>query len=101
VSPPFISTLALHAALPISVHEERGLARVEVFELQAVGLVGVVGLFARQADVQPDAAPAGLEGATVGGFHQAGAAAGDDRQAQLGDRKSTRLNSSHVKSSYA
>src|SRR5690606_40076811 len=58
-----------------AVHDEGGLARIEVIELEAVGLIMVVVRFARQRDVQAYAVDPRLVGLLVGGFHYAGPAA--------------------------
>ena len=64
---------------------EPELAHEEVVELevQPVGDVRVGALLERQPDVEPDGLAAGLVRAAVGGFHDAGAAAGRDDEAMV------------------
>src|SRR5690606_42103098 len=78
----------------------RSLACEEVAEGERDVLVAVAALLHRQLDVQSDRRRLACVAATVGCLHDAGAAPGDDREPGV-DRKSTRLNSSHVKISYA
>src|SRR5437870_8272314 len=73
---PEIYTLSLHDALPISARARRG----------------------RRRDVQRTARP---RGAACGGERLAFYVPGETVRCVRGDRKSTRLNSSHVAISYA
>src|SRR5690606_24703164 len=65
-------------------HEERGFARIEIIELQAVGLVVVVVRFSRQFDVESDAVTACFVSALVGRFHDALTSAGNHRPTGAG-----------------
>ena len=69
-------------------HQEVHLAQREVVELEAeLGRDVAVGhLLVREHDVEADALAADLERAAVAGFHDAGAAAGDDVD-RLGERR--------------
>src|SRR5690606_41705469 len=96
-SAPALSPLSLHDALPICRHPALGeQQRVHVVEegehrrtdLLAAGEVGRVGDLLADGPAYP----------RLGGDGAAGAAAREPAQT---DRKSTRLNSSHVKISYA
>src|SRR5207253_11431975 len=98
-APPDISTLSLHDALPISaVRPEGKEIRQPVFAAEGVG----DGEEARRqdADLHKGGDAAGL---AVGGevISDAGEARHRHDQRHVGDRKSTRLNSSHVAISYA
>jgi hypothetical protein len=61
---------------PVLAHEE-----VVELEVQRRRDVAVRRLFEGQLNVEADGFSAGLEGAAVGGFHDAGAAAGGDDKA--------------------
>src|SRR5690606_41758010 len=65
-------------------------------QISALSLHDALPIFAQPRDARGDLAGAG-RGAVVGDLHDDGVAA----QGVLEDRKSTRLNSSHVKISYA
>jgi hypothetical protein len=62
-------------------------------KVQAQLNIRVGRLLVRERDVQPDALPAGLKGAFVGGFHDARAAAGDDGKFFLGQQRGGLLGS--------
>ena len=64
------------------VAHEHHLAREEVVEVEADVDVVVLELLVRQLDVEPDRRHAGVARAAVAGLHDAGAAAGDDREAR-------------------
>jgi len=70
---------------PAGVADEHDLAYEEVVELERDVAVGVAALLERQLDVQAHRQRTGVLGATVGGLHQARAAARDDRHAALSD----------------
>src|SRR5699024_11805039 len=85
------STLSLHDALPILVVD----SGKDGWETQP-------GFPDLAAEIQAAATTAGLRAAPAGlGFVQAFLSAEDAAQVRALDRKSTRLNSSHVSSSYA
>ena len=63
------------------VADEHHLAREEVAEAKPDVQVGVQRLLTRELDVAADRQRSGVPRAAVGGLHQAGAAAGDDRVA--------------------
>ena len=67
------------------VHEHH-LAREEMAEVEADVLVRVAGLLVRQLDVEADRRRASREGALVGRFHDARAAAGDHAEAGVGQQ---------------
>src|SRR5690606_39528087 len=97
--PPDPCTLSLHDALPISLHCEAPLGICQrcygkdLATGQLIELGEVAGIMAAQAIGEP-----GTQ-LTLNTFHSGGVA-GADVTTGL-DRKSTRLNSSHVKISYA
>src|SRR5439155_21623510 len=92
-------TLSLHDALPISGQREAGGG--------AGHLDHVVDDLGTRAAVEGEARPSegGADQRDVGAAGHAGAGAQDEvrerRARGIGDRKSTRLNSSHVANSYA
>src|SRR5918994_5316777 len=67
------------------VADEHDLAREEVVELERDVAVAVPALLERQLDVEAYRQRLGLTRAAVGGLHDPGAAAGDDREATLAD----------------
>src|SRR5436305_2365411 len=79
---PGIYTLSLHDALPISQGGDRRI-NADESSRQALGSLGRAG-----AD-------------RIVGARAVALAGGEPRSVQCGDRKSTRLNSSHVRISYA
>src|SRR5207302_5612453 len=91
--------LSLHDALPISVIQvDAGLVFAELIAeghpaLGQSGLGGAIGLQAAAREVRPGETVARQRGVAI--------AAGDSCLRLGQDRKSTRLNSSHVKISYA
>src|SRR5207253_7572402 len=94
-APPEISTLSLHDALPISEPQVRGAAPAGVAKpLKPALPVHEASPAAGTAGSVPAAAPSAVEFADdfIGVVN---------RYAQAQDRKSTRLNSSHVAISYA
>ncbi len=65
---------------------EHHLAREEIAEVDADILERVAGLLVRQNDVEADRGrPAGVR-AAIDGFHQSGPAAGDHREARIGQK---------------
>src|SRR5690606_41984904 len=94
-SPPPVSTLSLHDALPISFDQLQFLGAVELERVEAQGAVGL--------DLRDDVGGPVAADPAVGLHAIAHAPAQQlvDRHPQRLDRKSTRLNSSHVKISYA
>ncbi len=75
---------ARHHDVGAGEFDEHHLAREKMLEGLADVLVVVADLFVRQLDVQPDAGRFAVERALVGGLHDAGAAAGDDRKSGIG-----------------
>ena len=69
----------------IAVFEEEDLADEEVFHRDPLVEVGVMGLLEGEFDVAADGAAVDVFGAPIGGFHDAGAAAGDDGETEFGD----------------
>ncbi len=69
---------------PLEILDEHRLPDEEVAEVDREVGVAVLRLLEGEFDVAADRQPAGLVGPAVGGLHQAGAAAGDDGEAGLG-----------------
>ncbi len=69
----------------MGIFDEHGFADEEEVVVDGEGLVGVGDLFHGEGDVESDGDAAGFFGAFVGGFHNAGAAAGDDGEAAAGE----------------
>ena len=97
---PVVSLLEIESAMPLPPELVRileGIARIyanyeslldygadeEVAHRHASVQVGVWILFVRQLDVAPDRASADILGAPIGGFHDARAAAGENREPKL------------------
>src|SRR5207302_11040700 len=91
--PPTLYTLSLHDALPIS----RALAQAAGARGNPRGLRAVGARFGLRSRL--DARASGTDGRRLGAERLEGV--GDQRRHRGPDRKSTRLNSSHVKISYA
>src|SRR5439155_20262150 len=95
-----ISTLSLHDALPIS-YQRHFLAGPE-FELNPVQHRNAIPITEINSLHFHIALERGREGDGVGQFRHAGSPFHNlQNSADIGDRKSTRLNSSHVAISYA
>jgi hypothetical protein len=67
-----------------SVLHEHRLPHEEELEIETPAQVWIGSLLERQLDVAANRETAGLEGATVGGLHDPGTAAGDHRDSGLG-----------------
>src|SRR5690606_41418167 len=91
-------TLSLHDALPICVHEERAVPFPLLAAAGDGGADPCLGVPALGHDGQGGSLPAGAPVAGAGRHGHVGMAR---RYGRSRDRKSTRLNSSHVKISYA
>ena len=69
----------------VAVFDEHDLADEEIVVRDGEGLIGVGFLLHGERDIEAYGDAAGFLGAFVGGFHDAGAAAGDDGEAALGE----------------
>src|SRR5690606_41631391 len=88
-----LALLSLHDALPICIQQRHGAA---LAQLRAHGMGGVAN------DAQPALAPTVQNHVSIGGLKQIrGGRQPCQQWFEIRDRKSTRLNSSHVKISYA